>query len=725
MIRLLLVFLLFSFFTHNSIGQGASIPQVIDTADFVITKNQSPFTIDKSIVVSEGRKLTIEDDVVVNFVTSEKYFDVRGTMVVGKGVTFNMAKDTYIKTENSGKLEVNGTESDSVTFTGINWDGIRANAQGSLIKYSKILNVGDDQCCDWFVKLMNRSTLENSRISNSKNGVYVSNRSKLLNSKIHNVRRHALEIHSNSTVTGNEIYDNNTSETSNYHVYVHNSTFNSNRVYQTSDTRNNYGVISQGGSTLKYNTIGGSVGKHGSVGISVRYDIDHTIMYNNIGGYTSNVVIHGYKDNLQFTGNTFFGEMETSSGQRNITIENGQSDIEGYKQGGDSFNNGILSIKINLENNFWGNTSDIPSTIKDYSDEIERKGIVDYDPSLSAASSQAPISIPGGVTKALSGSDVILSWDAVTASDLAGYKVYSKVGEVHTLVKDVTDKDSTSYTVVGGDINTRYVVTAYDTDSDGNNDQVDGTESWYSSEFSALSFSLSVQSDNAISTIGSASAYDKWVIAGYDGDSATYSMSYDRADDWNFSDGSNARARFQNECTTNCNSQVRGLVVNYNGWGNHALVEVNELVTSLRTSKSSGSYNYIGQHNGHSYFRTSWGNYMWSEQRDQANLDGGYLVVINDDNESSTIFSVGYPNPTNGRYILEYHIPEQVDGVGLVIYDMSGKVIHADGGLKNTSGRHRVEIDLSTKEDGVYIAVLSIGNKGYLLKQDVKRIVKE
>ncbi|MFL2995581.1 MAG: LamG-like jellyroll fold domain-containing protein [Cytophagales bacterium] len=641
MIRLLLVFLLFSFFTHNSSGQGASIPQVIDTADFVITKNQSPFRIDKSIVVSEGRKLTIEDDVIVNFVTSEKYFDVRGTMVVGKGVTFNMAKDTYIKTENSGKLEVNGTESDSVTFTGTNWDGIRANAQGSLIKYSKILNVGDDQCCDWFVKLTNRSTLENSRISNSRNGAYVSNRSKLLNSKIHNVRRHALEIHSNSTVTGNEIYDNNTSETSNYHVYVHNSTFNSNRIYQTSDTRNNYGVISQGGSTLKYNTIGGSVGKHGSVGISVRYDIDHTIMYNNIGGYASNVVIHGYKDNLQFTGNTFFGEMETSTGQRNVTIVNGQSDIDGYKQWGDSFNNGILSIKINLENNFWGNTSDIPSTIKDYTDEIERKGIVDYDPSLSAASSQAPISIPGGVTKALSGSDVILSWDAVTASDLAGYKVYSKVGEVHTLVKDVTDKDSTTYTVVGGDINTRYVVTSYDTDADGVNDQLDGTESWYSSEFSALSFSLSVQSDNAISTVGGASTYDKWLIAGYDGDSATYSMSYDRADDWNFSDGSNARGRFEYQCTVNCNTSERGLVVNYNNWGGHGLVEVNELVTTLSTSKSSGSYNYLGQYNGHSYFRTSWSNYSWSEHRDQANLDGAYLLVINDDNEAAYLSAVG------------------------------------------------------------------------------------
>ena len=329
----------------------------------------------------------------------------------------------------------------------------------------------------------------------------------------------------NSTATGNEIYDNNSEENQSRHVYVHSSTFNSNRVYQTSDTKNNYAVISQGGSTIKYNTIGGSTGKHGSVGIAVRYDIDHTIMYNNIGGYTSNVVIHGYKDNLQFTGNTFFGEMETSSGQMNVTIVNGQSDIEGYKQWGDSFNNGILSIKINLENNFWGNTSDIPSTIKDYSDEIERKGIVDYDPSLSAASSQAPISIPGGVTKALSGSDVILSWDAVTASDLAGYNVYSKVGEVHTLVKDVTDKDSTSYTVVGGDINTRYVVTAYDTDSDGNNDQVDGTESWYSSEFSALSFSLSVQSDNALSTVGAASSYDEWLQAGYEGETEIYDRS--------------------------------------------------------------------------------------------------------------------------------------------------------------------------------------------------------
>ena len=61
---------------------------------------------------------------------------------------------------------------------------------------------------------------------------------------------------------------------------------------------------------------------------------------------------------------------------------------------GRSFNSGILSIKINLKIT-TGVTSDIPSTISDYNDEIERKGIVDYDPNLSAASELAPISIPG------------------------------------------------------------------------------------------------------------------------------------------------------------------------------------------------------------------------------------------------------------------------------------------------------------------------------------------
>ena len=157
MIRLLLVFLLSFSLSHNSSSQDCeTVPQVIDTADFVLKKSCSPFTIDKSLVISEGRKLTVEDGVVINFLTSEKYIDIRGEMVVGKGVTFNMGQDTYIKTENSGKLEVNGIVSDSVTFTGANWKGIDSeNFQaGSKIKYAKILETSDNpNNYDWFVKL--------------------------------------------------------------------------------------------------------------------------------------------------------------------------------------------------------------------------------------------------------------------------------------------------------------------------------------------------------------------------------------------------------------------------------------------------------------------------------------------------------------------------------------------------------------------------------------------
>ena len=128
--------------------------------------------------------------------------------------------------------------------------------------------------------------------------------------------------------------------------------------------------------------------------------------------------------------------------------------------------------------------------IHDAWDEFKLIGLIDYNPWSSSASTASPIQTPSGLTKALSGSDVILTWDAVSATDLAGYKIYSKDGDSYSLVQDVTDESLTSFTITGGDIETSYVVTAYDTDADGTTDQNEGYESWYSSEFSKLSFSL-------------------------------------------------------------------------------------------------------------------------------------------------------------------------------------------------------------------------------------------
>ena len=139
-----------------------------------------------------------------------------------------MGQDTYIITENSGKLEVNGTKSDSVTFAGVNWRGIRSeNYQaGSTIKYAKILETSNNPYYyDWFVKF-EAATIENSRFSGSQYGPKIGNGSKITNSKVHNIRRTGMEIFSNSTATGNEFYDINTQESQNNHVYVNNSTFN-------------------------------------------------------------------------------------------------------------------------------------------------------------------------------------------------------------------------------------------------------------------------------------------------------------------------------------------------------------------------------------------------------------------------------------------------------------------------------------------------------------------
>ena len=314
MIRLLLVFLLSFSLSHNSSSQDCeAVPQIIDTADFVLKKSCSPYTIEKSLVVSSGRKLTIEDGVTLNFTGSERYIDVRGELKIGKGVTFNMGYGTYVKTEGEGAIEAIGSETDSITFTGDGWRYINAN--NSTFKYVKVIS-DNHGWWDWLIRLGN-SSMENSRITGSKFGVFLQDQSTLKNSKVHNIYRNGLEIQ-NSNVLGNEIYDINIENTTTQHITVYNSNFSGNRIYQTSSTSNNWGIFVGGGSTIEKNTIGGSTGMHGSVGLAIHED-NITIRNNNIGGYTSNVVIHGLRNNLVFENNNFFGEMNTSLGQRNVT----------------------------------------------------------------------------------------------------------------------------------------------------------------------------------------------------------------------------------------------------------------------------------------------------------------------------------------------------------------------------------------------------------------------
>ena len=277
------------------------------------------------------------------------------------------------------------------------------------------------------------------------------------------------------------------------------------------------------------------------------------------------MALHGIDNNQNYTfeNNNFIGTL--SGNQRHVVVYN-QGDrtdwhvqnIPNYSSWGHSFD----EDEIDLSSNYWGttSTSEIDDAIQDSEDDetYDVDGFITYTPINSSPSLSAPIQSPSNLTKVTSGSDVKLTWDAVTTSDLAGYKVYSKSEETYTLIKDISDTDAVSYTVSGGDIDNAYVITAYDTNADGTNDQADGNESWYSSEFTKLTFTLSASSSDAISTIGDASTFDTFIV---DGDSSDYNYDYNNVtENMNSPNGStDARGWLSSMWDETINQDLRGM----------------------------------------------------------------------------------------------------------------------------------------------------------------------
>ena len=148
------------------------------------------------------------------------------------------------------------------------------------------------------------------------------------------------------------------------------------------------------------------------------------------------------------------------------------------------------------------------------------------------------------------------------------------------------------------------------------------------------------------------STYDGlWGIAGYNGDSSTYTNNVSYTDEsGDYSPNRYPVAYMSNDCTESCNQNYYAGLVQFSNWNQRGIIEVNSLITSLATTRSSGSYKYLGQYNGHSYFRTSW-NDEWEDQRDQAIADGGYLAVLNDQDELNYIdTNFGRPDGFYGYY---------------------------------------------------------------------------
>ena len=82
--------------------------------------------------------------------------------------------------------------------------------------------------------------------------------------------------------------------------------------------------------------------------------------------------------------------------------------------------------------------------------------------------------------------------------------------------------------------------------------------------------------------------------------------------------------------------------VNDGGINKYFILEVNKNIEYLQSNDPNQSYDYLGQYQGHSYFKSTEKVSSWIEARDQAYDDGGYLVTITSSEESDFINS--YPD---------------------------------------------------------------------------------
>jgi outer membrane protein assembly factor BamB len=429
----------------DTLGQ-TNVSGVI-SANTTWTKAASPYNVTGNSLVSSGATLTIEPGVVVNFSTSKK-------------LTID------------GKILAIGTVSDSIRFTGIRWGGISNNSgtTGSIFKFAIIENANDYDA--YAISLNNSGIIERCRISNMFYGISLTNNSQILYSKIYKTSYFGIFLNNNSTALGNIISDLNNS--SNYSIYI-----NGGSVFSKNNLTNMHGSIAlrvSDNAVVESNTILADQYSP-SAGMFVSGD-NSLVRYNKIGGFTNNILISN--SSAIINGNSFVGKMDVANSWRNIRVVNGSFGIFGGGMGGIGMASGAV---INCQNNYWQNINpnNIPNSIEDYNDDYTNNGIVDYSSPITFHSPLAPISSVNNLSKKLVGSRVLLSWTANQESDIAGYKVYYGGFTGYSYTNSVDAGNVLTYTLPAGvGIDDDIAVTAYDTNKDGTDDQLDGNESWYS-----------------------------------------------------------------------------------------------------------------------------------------------------------------------------------------------------------------------------------------------------
>lgn len=132
-------------------------------------------------------------------------------------------------------------------------------------------------------------------------------------------------------------------------------------------------------------------------------------------------------------------------------------------------------------NNYWGtlSASEISELIYDTNDDINL-GPVNYSNYLTTPDTKAPVSCPTNFFRSSTNNSITLTWDSNKESDIAGYKLYYKSNGPFAYKKSIDVGNNTIFVSAELSMADTIMITAYDMEADGINDQIEGHESWFS-----------------------------------------------------------------------------------------------------------------------------------------------------------------------------------------------------------------------------------------------------
>lgn len=492
------------------------------------TKAQSPYLVTNSINVSSGVTLTIEPGVSIKF-NQGNSLQIDGS-IIAKGTL----QDSIIFTSNSNAA----TPGDwgNIQFTGssisASFDNFGNYISGSILQYCKVQYGGNS---NYAITINGNGIVISPFISkcsvqNNLGGISVTDGSPLISDcKINNCST-GIFITGQSYVSSPNIVNNLISNNTYSGIYCSGGLNNFN-IIKNIIIANNYGInyMLSGGwvgridsNKILKNTLGLNIG-NGPNSFSISNNIiadnlsqaisstmggNFSLRSNQIigNGKNSNTSFHdthlGYSNlGITFINNTFSKNM---SNKNLLLFDNAPSTIIDssnftYNSSFCIYNNNNSGTNLRASKNWWGTNVDSLIQVKIYDwNDNNTKGIVNYIPYLTSPSITAPISPTANVKKQTSGNSVVVSWSPNLESNALGYKIYYKNFTGYSFQNVIDIGNVTSYTLpINVSISDTIAVTSYNSNYSGNNDQINGFESWYSLANKAPDLPANLTSDSA------------------------------------------------------------------------------------------------------------------------------------------------------------------------------------------------------------------------------------